>query len=210
MWNADKLLSCGFEVDGKKFIRQQEFLSDFTLTIMIDGGGSVTTKLVDVDGEPYTLHLVEGVSGQFVGTVKAEYVRVLSEVYECFDKVSFKSAQTLRVIEYVRETFDDEPEYLWEKFPSYAVFRRKDNRKWYAVIMNIPCNKLGLEGSAELEIINLRIEPEELDRIVDGVKYFRGWHMNKRTWLTLRLDDALTDEELCARLSTSYQLAKKK
>ena len=34
--------------------------------------------------------------------------------------------------------------------------------------------------------------------------------MNKRSWLTLRLDDTLTDAELCARLERSYQLAKKK
>ena len=210
MFNREKILNCGFEVDGENFIRRQRILHDFALTIIIDGGGSVTTKLFDADGEPYTLHLVEGASGKFVGTVKAEYDRVLAEVYEqCFDKNFFKSEQTLRLIKFIRETFDDEPEHLWEKFPSYAVFRRKDNRKWYAVIMNIARNKLGLASEAELEIINLRGEPTELDRLVNGEKYFRGWHMNKRSWLTLRLDDALTDEELCARLSTSYQLAKK-
>lgn len=211
MWNARKLLSCGFEVDGENFIRRQDILNDFTLTIIIDGRGSIKTKLFDVDGEPYTLHLVEGAGGSFVGTVKDEYERVLAEVYErCFDKEDFNSAQTLRMVKHIRETFDNEPEYLWEKFPSFAVFRRKDNRKWYAVIMNIPRNKLGLVGDEELEIINMRVEPKELDKIFDGEKYFRGWHMNKRSWLTLRLDDTLTDEELCTRLERSYQLAAKK
>lgn len=211
MWNVDKLLNCGFEVDGENFIRRQKILTEMTLTIIIDGRGSVTTKIVDADGEPYTLHLVEDASGSFVGSVKAEYERVLKSIYEqCFAEENFKSAQTLRLIKYVRENFFDELEYLWEKFPNYAVFRRKDNRKWYAVIMSIPKKKLQLGGGEEVEIINLRIEPEELDKIIDGKKYFRGWHMNKKSWLTLRLDDCLTFEEISARLEESYRLAKKK
>lgn len=211
MFNREKLLSCGFEVDGDNLIRRQKILDELTLTIIIDGRGSVTTKIFDADGEPYTLHLVEGASGSFVGAVKAECERVLTDVREkCFDAQSFKFPQTLRLIEHIRETFDDAPEFLWEKYPNFAIFRRKDSRKWYALIANVPKKYLKLGGDEELEILNVRIEPEELDRLVDDEKYFRGWHMNKRSWLTVRLDDCLTDEELCARFERSYQLAKKK
>ena len=209
--NREKILNHDFEVDGENFIRRQKILDDFTLTIIIDKGGSVTTKIVDADGEPYTLHLVEGASGSFVGTVKAEYERVLNEVVEqCFDDEIFKSAQTLKLIKFIGEKFSDEPEFLWEKYPNFAIFRRKDNRKWYALIANIPKKYLKLGGAEEIEILNLRVEPEELDRIFDGEKYFRGWHMNKKSWLTIRLDETLTDEEIFARLEKSYQLAVKK
>ena len=208
--NAEKILSNGFQRDGDKFIRREEILN-MTLTIIIDARGSVTTKIIDADGEPYTLHLVEGASGSFVGSVKNAYEKILADVAaQCFDDEIFKSAQALKVVEYIREKFSDAPEFLWEKFPNYAVFRRKDNRKWYAVIMSVPRNKLGLDGAEELEILNLRVESQELDKIFDGEKYFRGWHMNKRSWLTLRLDETLTDEEISARLEESYRLAKKK
>ena len=157
-FNREKILNHGFEVDGENFIRRQKFLDDFTLTIIIDKGGSVTTKIVDADGEPYTLHLVEGASGEFVGTIKAEYERVLNEIAEqCFDDETFKSAQTLKLVKFIDEKFSDEPEFLWEKFPNFAIFRRKDNRKWYAVIMNISKNKLKLDGAEEIEILNLRV-----------------------------------------------------
>lgn len=209
--NCEKILANGFEVDGENFIRRQKFLNDFTLTIIIDGRGSVTSKIFDSDGELYTLHLVEGASSSFVGTIKAEHERVLNNIAaQCFDDEIFKSAQTLRLIEFIRERFSDKPEFLWEKFPNYAVFRRKDNRKWYAVIMSVPKNKLGLDGAEELEILNLRVKPEELDKIFDGEKYFRGWRMNKKSWLTLRLDNALTFDEICTRLEQSYNLAAKK
>ncbi len=211
MWNAEKLLSNGFELDGENFIRRQKILDDFTLTIIIDAGGTVTTKIFDADGEPYTLHLVEGASGSFVGAVKAEHERVLSELAaQCFDAENFKFAQTLRLIDYIREKFSGEPEFLWEKYPNFAVFRRVENRKWYALIANIPKKYLKLGGAEEIEILNVRVEPEELDRIFDGEKYFRGYHMNKKSWLTVRLDETLTDEEIFSRLEKSYLLAGKK
>ena len=209
--NREKILSCGFDVDGGIFFRRQKFLDDFTLTIIIDKSGSVTTKIVDADSEPYTLHLVEGASGEFVGTVKAEYERVLNEIVEqCFDDENFKSTQTLKLIEYIRKKFSDELEFLWEKYPNFAIFRRKDNRKWYALIANIPKKYLKLGDAEEIEILNLRVEPEELDKIFDGEKYFRGWHMNKKSWLTIRLDETLMFEEISARLEKSYQLAARK
>ena len=209
--NCEKILNYGFEVDGENFIRREKILNQMTLTIIIDKSGSVTTKIFDSDGEPYTLHLVEGASGEFVGSVKAEYERVLKNIYEqCFDDEIFKSAQTLKLVEYIREKFFDEPEFLWEKYPNFAIFRRKDNRKWYALIANIPKKYLKISGAEEIEILNLRVEPEELDKIFDGKKYFRGWHMNKKSWLTIRLDETLTLEEIFARLEKSYQLADKK
>ena len=209
--NREKILKYGFEVDGENFIRREKILNQMTLTIIIDKSGSVTTKIFDADGEPYTLHLVEGASGKFVGSVKAEYERVLKNIYEqCFDDEIFKFAQTLKLVEYIHEKFSDEPEFLWEKYPNFAIFRRKDNRKWYALIANIPKKYLRLGDDEEIEILNLRVEPEELDKIFDGEKYFRGWHMNKKSWLTIRLDETLTLEEIFARLEKSYQLAGKK
>ncbi len=209
--NREKLLNNGFALDGENFIRREEILNHMTLTIIIDGRGRVTSKIFDADGEPYTLHLVEGATGEFVGSVKAEHERILKNISEqCFDDEIFKFGQTLKLIEYIRENFSDAPEFLWEKYPNFAIFRRKDNRKWYALIANIPKKYLRLGGAEEIEILNLRVEPEELDKIFDGEKYFRGWHMNKKSWLTLRLDEILTDEEIFARLEESYRLAKKK
>ena len=210
-FNVAKTLRAGFHRDGKLFVRRDEIVNDFTAEIIIDAGGSVTTKIFDADGELYTLHLVEGASGSFVGSVKAAHEKLLTEVAaNCFDEQIYSSAQALKVVAHIRENFSDAPEFLWDKFPNFAVFRRADNRKWYAVIMVVPRNKLQLTGTDELEILNLRALPDELDALVDSEKYFRGWHMNKRHWLTLTLDDALADEEIFSRLEQSYRLAARK
>ena len=210
-FNVAKALQAGFKLHGEFFVRRDEIVNGFTAEIIIDAGGSVTTKILDADGEPYTLHLVDGASGSFVGSVKAAHEKLLSEVAaNCFDEQLYSDAQTLKVVAHIREKFSGEPEFLWDKFPNYAIFRRADNRKWYAVIMVVPRNKLQLSGTDEIEILNLRAEPNELYALVDGQKYFRGWHMNKRHWLTLRLDGTLTFDEIATRLEQSYRLAARK
>ena len=210
-FNVAKTLQHGFKRDGEIFVRRDEICNGFTAEIIIDAGGSVTTKIFDADGEPYTLHLVDGASGSFVGAIKSAHEKLLAEVAaDCFDAQLYSSEQALKVVAHIGEKFSDTPEFMWDKFPNFAVFRRADNRKWYAVIMVVPRNKLQLAGADELEILNLRVEPDEVDTLVDGKKYFRGWHMNKRHWLTLRLDGTLTDEEIFARLEQSYRLAARK
>ena len=209
--NLKKILQHGFKRNGEKFFRRDEIINGFTAKIIIDAGGNVTIKIFDADGELYTLHLVEGASGIFVGSIKDAHEKILHDVAEnCFDEQIYSGEQTLKVVELIREKFSGAPEFLWEKFPNFAVFRRADNRKWYAVIMVVPREKLQLAGKDELEILNLRVEPEELNRLVDGEKYFRGWHMNKKSWMTLRLDGALSFDEIFSRLEQSYRLAARK
>ena len=41
------------------------------------------------------------------------------------------------IFQYVNQKFGTKPEFLWPKFPSYAVFRNANNLKWYALIMMV-------------------------------------------------------------------------
>lgn len=114
------------------------------------------------------------------------------------------------LIEYVREKYGDELEFLWEKFDDNAIWRRKDNGKWYGLILKVSARKLGLNSDEVIEITDVRAKPEEIERIIDGEKYLLAYHMNKVHWLTMRLDGSVSLEELCRRLDESYELAKKK
>ena len=63
------------------------------------------------------------------------------------------------------------PEYLWRKYPDYAVFRHADNRKWFAVLMNPPGSKAGLPQAEAVWLLNVKVQPENLLilRGMDGV-----------------------------------------
>ena len=173
--------------------------------------GEVKTEVIDLaTGEPYSLHLVSEACGAFVGAIRAEYERVLTEISEkCFENDVFKSNFAHKIIEYVREKYGDELEYLWEKFPSNAIWRRKDNAKWYGIILLISKRKLGLDSDEQVEAIDLRIKPEILPTIVDGKRYFPGYHMNKKSWFTMCMDGSVSFEEICDWIDKSYKLAKK-
>ena len=98
--------------------------------------------------------------------------------------------------------------------PDNAIFRRQDNQKWYAALLTVKPEKIGLpaseKGDKKIEIIDLRLQPDILTETVDNVKYFPGYHMNKKHWYTICLDGSVAAAEICQRLAVSYELAKKK
>lgn len=207
-----KLPDYGFEAEEGDYVyRAQICDNQMRLTVRINARGEVETEVFDTETEePYTLFLVDGAVGEFVGKVRSDYTGVLEDIAEkCFEREVFKGAHTAPLIEYVRERYGDELEFLWEKTPDCAVWRRKDNRKWYAAILTIRYEKLGIEREGTVEIIDMRMEPTELEKAVDNKAYFRGYHMNKKHWVTMLLDGSAPYDELVRRLDESYELAKK-
>lgn len=118
-----------------------------------------------------------------------------------------RQAQMVR--EFIRNTYGDELEFLWPKSPKNAVWRRKDSRKWYGAVLTTAGNKVGLETSDIVEIIDLRMKKEQAEEVLARKHYYPGWHMNKKSWYTVVLDESVPDEELQRRIQESYELAKK-
>ena len=79
--------------------------------------------------------------------------------------------------------------------------------KWYAVLLTVSSRKLGLDSDEYIEIIDLRMTPDDIEAVVDYQKYFPGYHMNKKHWVTICLDNTLSDEEIQNRIDNSYALA---
>ena len=181
----------------------------FNLVITLSDDGHIHTDLIEASSnETYVLHRVQGAYGAFVGRVRSEYEAVLASIAEkCFVRDVFKSDYAKQVIEHVRNTYRDEPEYLWEKTPRNAIFRRKDNAKWYAVLLVLSARKLGLDDERIIDIIDLRIDTESIESLVDGKRYFPGYHMNKKHWLTICLDGSVPVEEIFQRIASSYERA---
>ncbi len=201
----------GFEDDGKGGYRYSCLIADgkMRLEVTVDARGGVSTEVTDLDTEePYTLFLVEEAVGGFVGSVRADYERVLSDIAEkcCYREV-FKSAQAKTLLAYAKEKYRDTPEYLWEKFPDNAVLRRRDNRKWYAALLTVRKTKLGMQGEGSTEVVDLRGDPAFVAGNADGRKFYPGYHMNKTHWFTVPLDGSVPTDEILRLLDESYILA---
>ena len=65
------------------------------------------------------------------------------------------------VFDYIKKKYHVLPEYPWRKYDSNAVFRHTDNKKWFALVMDVQGNKLGLSGSEYIDVVNLKMERKE-------------------------------------------------
>ena len=63
---------------------------------------------------------------------------------------------------FIMETYNAETDYPWLKYPNYEVFRHCNNRKWFALIMDVPKNKLGLQGEEMLKVVDFKCDPIQI------------------------------------------------
>lgn len=90
------------------------------------------------------------------------------------------------------------------------MFRRKDTRTWYGAILTVSRTKLGFDSDELVEIINLRMQPEQLAKTIDNKRYLPGYHMNKDNWFTMVLDGSVDTEEIFSHIGDSYIIAAQK
>jgi len=210
--NLEKLRLFGFSLDNGVY-KYTIGIADgqFQMIITIMDNGTVSTKVVDPSlNEEYVLHRTPGACGSFVGRVRTDYENVLREISEkCFEPNVFKSNDAQKVIQYVRDTYHDELEFLWQRFPDNAIFRRKDSNKWYGALLVLSKKKLGLDSDEVIDILDFRVNTEDIGFVVDGKKYFPGYHMNKKHWCTVCLDGSVPIDEIFQRIDASYALSVK-
>lgn len=102
------------------------------------------------------------------------------------------------------QRYDTAPEYPWQD--DNAVLRRKDNEKWYAVVLRVAASKLGLTETGELELLNVKCDPVLLSSLRTQAGYFPAYHMNKEKWLSIRLGKPELDASIADLLALSYEL----
>ena len=111
---------------------------------------------------------------------------------------------------YLTGTYSVEGERLFAKYPNFLVFRHNRNRKWFAVIMDIPRKNLGLADEGEISVVNLKCDTRLIGSFRAEPGIFPGWHMNKAHWLSVALDGSVEDEKIKFLVAMSYELTKKR
>lgn len=97
--------------------------------------------------------------------------------------------QRQSVIEYIREKYGAEIEYLWMRYPSYGIFRHADNQKWYALMMDVSRSKLGLPSDNTVDILNVKLGDALLcDFLVQREGFLPGYHISRGNWISILLD----------------------
>ena len=184
--------------------------NQFKMTVKINLDNSIFTELIDTEtNETYVLHLLEERRNGYIEKVYKAYSEVLDKIKkECFGDEIFKTNYTKEIVDYIKNKYGDELEFLWEKSPKTAVVRRKYSKKWYAVILTLSKRKLNLDSDELVEVINLHNSPEKIEKLMDNKRYFPAYHMNKKHWCTIYLDGTVELKEIYKLIDISYELAK--
>ena len=208
--NKDKAHAYGFVENGEVWTYSCQILQDdFFMTVSISTD-NVSFQVFDQEtGELYPQIHMESMRGSFVGSVREACLEILYQIRKvCFDAQDFICPQTKRIMAQVQEKYGNQLEYLWEKSPDTVVLRHEGNQKWYAVLMRIPWDRLDKGREGLVEAVNLK--HDQVADLLSQKGIYPAFHMNKRYWISLALDDSLQDEEVIELIERSWYLTLKK
>ncbi len=109
------------------------------------------------------------------------------------------------IFKYVKQKYGVEPDYPFPNAPTFPVLRHADNRKWFALIMDVPRNRLGLEGEARADVINVKLsDPLLVGLLTQQPGYFPGYHISRGSWISVLLDKTVPLEEIYPLIDESF------
>ena len=209
-FNQEKARAYGFVENWEVWTYSCQILQgDFVMTVSITPD-NVSFQVFDREtGDLYPQVHMESMRGSFVGSVRESCLEILYQIRKaCFDVQDYICPQTNRIMAQVQEKYGNQLEYLWEKSPDTAVLRHEGNQKWYAVLMKISWDKLEKGREDLVEAVNLK--HDQVADLLSKKGIYPAFHMNKRYWISVALDDTLSDEEVLELIERSWSLTIKK
>ena len=101
-------------------------------------------------------------------------------------------------------------EYPWVKYPAFEVFRLKENRKWFAVVMTIDKAKLGIDEEGKIDVVNLKCDSFAISSLCERKGIYPAYHMKKENWISVALDNSIDSGMIKLLLDVSYALTYKR
>ena len=107
---------------------------------------------------------------------------------------------------FIGDIYSTSAENVFEKYPDVRVFRHMSNNKWFAIVMEVPKKRLGLEGDEPVTILNTKCDFILINSLLTEEGFHPAYHMNKAHWITSRLDGTIDIERLKGLIDISYDL----
>ena len=204
-----KLKEYGFKYTLNKYVYEKNINNDLFKIIITIENNKVSGKIIDLQTNLEYLNYRLNNLGEFSSNIKEQYISILKDIYNnCFEKENFIFSQSNRISKLIYEKYKVNPEFLWSKYPNIGVFRNKDNNKWFGIIMNINKNILDNKSNKEIEVINIKLDKKVQEYLLyDGI--YEAYHMNKKNWVSIALDETMKDKEIMNLIDISYNLTNK-
>ena len=118
--------------------------------------------------------------------------------------------QTLRdeVLRRAADVYGVQPDFPWDSTPDAAVLRHPHSRKWFALLMRVSYQTVGIRKKGQTDILNIKCDPLMLGSLLRQEGLLPAYHMSKSSWMTVLLDGTVSPEQIFALLHTSFCLTK--
>jgi len=70
--------------------------------------------------------------------------------------------------------------------------------------MNINRSKLIENAVGNFDVLNLKLDKEKIPELIRKNGIYPAYHMNKKYWVSVSLDETLKDEEILKFIDESY------
>lgn len=199
----DKLLDYGFIKDDDSYLYKIKLDNDLYAIFKIKK--DLYINVYDNDGEEYLPFNVKENYGSYVGEIKDKINNIKEDILStCFIKNNLRD----KILSYVHKKYKTKEEYPWTDTPKYYTL--KVNNKWYLIYMNVKYKILGLNKDGIADIINVKLDPIMIEKLIDNKTYFKAYHMNKKYWLTILLDNNIDFEIVCSLIDQSFEIVSKR
>lgn len=112
------------------------------------------------------------------------------------------------IFEYVKEKYDVAPDYPWKRSPNYAILRHAYSRKWFAAVIDITEDKIGLSSNKLINALLLKNDPLLIGSLRMEKGIYAGYHMNKEHWIIIHLESGVKIEKVFELIDMSFDLTK--
>ena len=200
-----KLTKFGFQKLKDDYQITKNISHNLQIVLMVSLSGTVKGKIYDLafDAE-YTNFRLKNTPGEFSTKIKQEYLNFLKEVKEnCTITNYFLTEQANRLTFLIKEELQVAHEFPWQD--ENGIFRNPTSQKWFAIIMEVNKNKL-LNKEEITNVINIKLDPIVIEKLLKEKGFYPAYHMNKKNWLSIILDDTLPDNVIINLIKDSYNL----
>ena len=205
-FNEYKAVEYGFRFENGKYVITKDLKDDsFYIRVEINDDDFAVKVFERPDDEEYLPFNVFEEKGTFVSKIREYADKVVDEIVEkCFVLTDVRSL----VFDHVREKYGTVPARPWGDHDEYYTLNVQKNGKWYGLVMYIPYKALKVEKEGKINVMNIKLSPENIASVVDNIHYFPAYHMNKKYWISVILDKDLDMEKLFSLIDESYSLVK--
>ena len=206
--NYSQLLNYGFSKQDDYYFYQKNIEQDSFQILVKICDSNIVVKVFDLEvGDEYTNFRIDDISGEFARKIRQQVEDFLFDIRDkCFLQKDFVGNQANRISQRIFDLFGDRPYFEWEKTPDYGVFKHKSTLKWYAIVMHILKNKVcDLDG--EFDVVNVKLDEDKILSLLEQDGFYPAYHMNKKYWISIALDDTLNDDFIMNCIQESYQYA---